>query len=582
MAQICYGCFNNVGEDDNVCPICGYHLHEPVDSVHILKPGTILNQKYTIGRTLGEGGFGITYLAWDNNMRIKIAIKEFYPASLVARDTSSENQTQIYTITQSQSSEFHQGLERFVREASTLAQFFNLPGIVSVKDFFYENRTAYIVMEYIEGITLKEFLKQRGGVLSVEETLALMKPVIESLAVIHAHKLLHRDISPDNLMITADQQVKLIDFGSARYFDSQSDKSMTVVLKHGYAPIEQYSSNGNQGTWTDIYSLCATMYRMLTGRIPDESINRIRSDTLQPIRSVLKKLPGNVALAIDKGLSVMAENRQQTMEELYHELYMSRRDFRSTKRSKMYRSINKFLIRLIAGIVICLIIFCVVWIKRNAISAAVSQVAEKFVANENVDSEEAKSDGKSVKRSKENDSSKKAEKEQEDADDKSDISERPPGDTGAAPQKEPDQGVADEEIKVTEDEAAAQDVADSVQDAGTQKYQMMRAGTESASDTDDSVIKVKDGRLNNIASDYTVGEILDLYSDGEGKWYTYENAATAQKYVYYESQKGGSTFVLEFEVYENNTFKLTGAMQNDEAIERYSDFFQGILDSLGF
>lgn len=121
MAQICYGCFSNVGEDDNVCPFCGYHLHEPVDSVHILKPGTILNQKYTIGRTLGEGGFGITYLAWDNNMQIKIAIKEFYPASLVARDTSSDNQTQIYTITQSQSSEFHQGLERFVREASTLA-----------------------------------------------------------------------------------------------------------------------------------------------------------------------------------------------------------------------------------------------------------------------------------------------------------------------------------------------------------------------------------------------------------------------------------------------------------------------------
>lgn len=567
MAQICYGCFRKMGVDDNICPFCGYHLYESVDSVHILKPGTILNQKYTIGRTLGEGGFGITYLAWDNNMQIKIAIKEFYPASLVARDTSSENQTQIYTITQSHGDEFHQGLERFVKEASTLAQFFNLPGIVSVKDFFYENRTAYIVMEYIEGITLKEYLKQRGGILSVEETLVLMKPVIESLAVIHGHKLLHRDISPDNLMITGDHQVKLIDFGSARYFDSQSDKSMTVVLKHGYAPIEQYSSNGNQGTWTDIYSLCATMYRMLTGRIPDESINRIRSDTLQPIRSVLKKLPGNVAQAIDKGLSVMAENRQQTMEELYHELYMSRRDFRSTKRSKMYRSINKFLIRLIAGIVICLIIFCIVWIKRDAISAAVSQVAEKFVVNEKAESEEeAKPDGSSVKRS----------EEKREEDDKSDVSETKPERTEPASQGEPSQEEPDEEqSEEIEDETKAQDV-------GTQKYQMMRAGTESASDTDDSVIKVKDGRLNNIASDYTVGEILDLYSDREGQWYTYENAATAQKYVYYEGQKGGSTFVLEFEVYESNTFKLTGAMQDDEAIERYSDFFQGILDSLGF
>lgn len=581
MAEICYGCFRKVGEDDNVCPFCGYRLHEPVDSVHILKPGTILNQKYTIGRTLGEGGFGITYLAWDNNMQIKIAIKEFYPASLVARDTSSENQTQIYTITQSYSSEFHQGLERFVKEASTLAQFFNLPGIVSVKDFFYENRTAYIVMEYIEGITLKEYLKQRGGVVSVEETLALMRPVIESLAVIHGHKLLHRDISPDNLMITEDQQVKLIDFGSARYFDSQSDKSMTVVLKHGYAPVEQYSSNGNQGTWTDIYSLCATMYRMLTGRIPDESINRIRSDTLPPIRSVLKKLPGNVAQAIDKGLSVMAENRQQTMEELYRELYMSRQDFRSTKRSRMYRNINKFLIRLIAGVVVCLIVFCIVWIKRNAISSAVSQVAEKFVIDENADSEEARSDadadGESDKQSKKKDVSEKTE-------DAADANEKESGESEAASQREQNQNTAGEvqNEETGKTEAAAQDVAEPVQDAGTQKYQTMRSGTESASDTDDSVIKVKNGRLNNIASDYTVGEILDLYSDTEGQWYTYEDEATSRKYVYYEGQKGGSSFILEFEVYESNTFKLTGAMQDDEVIERYSDFFQGILDSLGF
>ena len=368
MTQLCYGCFKTVQNEDIVCPYCGYRIHEMPDALHILKPGTILNEKYTVGKTLGEGGFGITYLAWDNNMQIKIAIKEFYPASLVARDTSSAEQTQLYTITQSGSGEFHQGLERFVREASTLAQFFKLPGIVSVKDFFYENRTAYIVMEYIEGITLKEYLKQRGGVISAEETLTLMKPVIESLAVIHGHKLLHRDISPDNLMITQDFQVKLIDFGSARYFDSQSDKSMTVVLKHGYAPIEQYSSNGNQGTWTDIYSLCATMYRMLTGRVPDEAINRIRSDALAPVRSVTKKLPGNVAQAIDKGLSVMAENRQQTLEELYRELYMSRQDFRATKRSRIYQGINKFLIRLIVGIVVCLAILCIVWMKRNAIS----------------------------------------------------------------------------------------------------------------------------------------------------------------------------------------------------------------------
>lgn len=554
---------------------------------HILKPGTVLNQKYTINGVLGEGGFGITYLAWDNNMQIRIAIKEFYPASLVARDTSSENQTQVYTITQSHSGEFHQGLERFVREASTLAQFFNLPGIVSVKDFFYENGTAYIVMEYIEGITLKEYLKQRGGVLSVEETLALMKPVIESLAVIHRHKLLHRDISPDNLMITGDHQVKLIDFGSARYFDSQSDKSMTVVLKHGYAPVEQYSSNGNQGTWTDIYSLCATMYRMLTGHIPDESINRIRSDTLPPIKSVQKKLPGNVAQAIDQGLSVMAENRQQTMEELYRELYMSRQDFRSAKRSRVYQNINKFLIRLIVAIVVCLLLFCVVWVKRDTISGAVSRMAGKLVSDGNADPGGMRSDmdeeGLPDGQPEEEDSAQNEKRADNAPDADENGSEEVAGQDTQTEQNRTASGQAQhEEAGEAQPADVEQNVPGQAQDAGTEKYQMMRSGTEAVSDADNAVTIVKDGRLNNIASGYTVGEILDLYSDTEGQWSTYRDAASSGTYVYYEGQKGGSSFVLEFEVYESNTFKLTGAMQNGQTVERYSDFFQEILDSLGF
>lgn len=576
MAQKCYGCFREVREGDKVCPYCGYFIHGYPDAVHILRPGTVLNQKYTIGRTLGEGGFGITYLAWDNNMQIKIAIKEFYPANLVTRDTSSENQTQVYTATQSHSSEFHQGLERFVGEASTLAQFFNLPGIVSVKDFFYENRTAYIVMEYIEGITLKEYLKQRGGVLSVEESLALMKPVVESLAVIHKRKLLHRDISPDNLMITGDYQVKLIDFGSARYFDSQSDKSMTVMLKHGYAPIEQYSSKGHQGTWTDIYSLCATLYRMLTGRVPDEAVNRIRSDTLPPIRSIVKKMPGNVSQAIDKGLSVMAENRQQTMEELYYELYMSREDFGSTKRSKIYQNINKFLARLIAAVLACLAVFGVVWIKRDAISAAVSHVAENFVLDENGDSVKENGDGATEGgpgRSDRNPGDMAQNEEPERG-----SGEEAAG-TGTAGQERAVPDGRNEEGEVPG--AAEADVGNQEQDAGIQKHQTIRAGAESASDTDDVVVKVKDGRLNNVASEYTVGEILDLYSDTTGRWYTYKDGAASQQYVYYEGQKGEDSFVLEFEVYEGNTFKLSGAMQNDAAVERYADFFQSILDYLG-
>lgn len=582
MDFICYGCFATLKGDENVCPFCGRRLHEDTTPIHILKPGTVLNQKYTVGKTLGEGGFGITYLAWDNNMQTKIAIKEFYPANLVRRDTASENSTKIFTITKSYSEEFHTGLERFVKEASILAKFFNLPGIVSVKDFFYENGTAYIVMEYIDGITLKEYLKQKGGKLSVEETLALMRPVMESLAVVHRSKMLHRDISPDNLMISSDYQVRLIDFGSARYYDAQSDQSMTVVLKHGYAPIEQYSSNGHQGTWTDVYSLCATMYRMLTEKVPVEAINRVREDSLAPLSSYVKKIPKNVESAILKGLSVLPDQRQQTVEELYRELYMSPQGKRVEKISRRYRNINKFLIRLIVILILFIACAAALWIKRDAVSALKDRADNVLQAALAPGKEEAEETGKRTR---------EADREEKESDSDKDASRKDGGEDGASGQesgknddaKQEKESGADEapkqnrqeEVFVPEQEAAQEDTS-----AGTQSYQLMRSGAESASQTDSAVVKVKNGRLNNIASDQTVGEILDLYSDNEGIWYTYEEEAEGT-FVYYEGQKNGEIFVLEFEVYSNDVFKLTGAALNNVVLERYADFFQGILDSLG-
>lgn len=565
MGLVCYGCFTPLKGNENVCPYCGYYVHENLDSAHILKPGTILNQKYTIGKTLGEGGFGITYLAWDNNMQTKIAIKEFFPANLVARDTNSENDTKIYTISKAYSDEFHTGMDRFVKEAAVLAKFFKLQGIVSVKDFFYENGTAYIVMEYIEGITLKEYLKQKGGILSVEETLALMKPVMESLAIVHREKMLHRDISPDNLMVSSDFQVKLIDFGSARNYDTQSDKSMTVVLKHGYAPIEQYSSNGNQGTWTDVYSLCATIYRMLTGKVPDEAINRIKNDNLIPVRSLVNKVPKNIESAIEKGLSVMPENRQQTVEELYHELYISRQDLRVAKRNQTYQSINKFLVKLIVFTVLVISLFVIVWVKRENIRNFQVRLSNAFSSDETDSIEEQEE----IQEKKQEDKqfAKKEDTRQEE---------------GETDLEEP-QEMETEPEETQQDDAIVFDAAETHEaDAGTQSYQLMRSGVESASQTDSAVVIVRDGNLNNIAAGYTVGEILELYSDTEGRWYTYEEQGGSQTYVYYEGQKGNEPFVLEFEVYANDTFKLTGAAQNNVALERYSDFFQGILDSLGF
>lgn len=573
MGPLCYGCFMPLKGYENVCPHCGYHINAKPSSEQILKPGTVLNQKYTIGKTLGEGGFGITYLAWDNNMQTKIAIKEFFPANLVARDTDSESNTKIYTISKAYSNEFHAGMDRFVKEAAVLAKFFKLQGIVSVKDFFYENGTAYIVMEYIEGITLKEYLRQKGGKLSVEETLALMKPVMESLAIVHKEKMLHRDISPDNLMVSNDFQVKLIDFGSARYFDSQSDKSMTVILKHGYAPIEQYSSNGNQGTWTDVYSLCATIYRMLTGIVPDESINRIKDDGLQSIRSLVGKIPKNIESAIVKGLSVMPENRQQTVEELYHELYISRQDLRVARRNRAYQSINKILTAMIVVLILVIGLFAFAWTKREKIQDFQTRVSNAFSAEETdytSDKEESKEGGQSLEQEDREQKEEKASKEE---------SQRT---TTELEEEENRQDKASNAMADPPADESPTMQADTAADAGTQSYQLMRAGTESASQTDSSVVVVRDGILNNVAQDYTVGEILNLYSDMEGRWYTYNEQETSQTYVYYEGRKDGESFVLEFEVYTNDTFKLTGAAKNNSVIERYSDFFQEILDSLGF
>lgn len=321
FAKICLGCMREKKGDGRFCELCGFsdlnYLIEP----HQLPLRTILNGKYMLGKVLGEGGFGITYIAVDLNLNMPVAIKEYYPNGFVARNTTMTGDTAITKFQGEKLEFFERGLERFLEEARSLAQFYQMSGIAAVKDFFKENDTAYIVMEYVDGITLKEYLKKQGGRIDYKVVLALMQPIIHSLEQVHAEGIIHRDISPDNIMFNSKGDLKLLDFGAARNYETNQNKSLSIMLKPGYAPEEQYRSKGTQGPYTDVYALCATMYKMITGKTPPESLERRVGDSIVWPRQLGINIPENIELVLKKGMEIISSNRIQNMKELASYLY---------------------------------------------------------------------------------------------------------------------------------------------------------------------------------------------------------------------------------------------------------------------
>ncbi len=316
--MLCLGCMK-MREAEGVCPFCGFDESSYTPAPHQLPPRTILGGKYLVGRLLGEGGFGITYLGWDLNLDLKIAIKEFYPTGFVTRENTATNTVTPFTGEKEEF--FNSGRDKFVEEAKRLAKFYAMPGIVSVKDFFLENGTAYIVMEYVEGVTLKEWLKALGGKMPANQVFEIMKPLMRSLSEIHKDGIIHRDISPDNIMISKEGNVKLLDFGAARDFSQSGNKSLSVMLKPGYAPEEQYRTRGKQGPWTDIYALCATIYRAITGITPDESCERVQNDEVKYPSQLGVAISRQQEMALMHGMAVLQKNRTQNVEQLNAELF---------------------------------------------------------------------------------------------------------------------------------------------------------------------------------------------------------------------------------------------------------------------
>ena len=288
------------------------------ENLHCLRKGTRLIGRYIIEGVLGQGGFGITYLGIDELHEKKVAIKEFFPQGIVTRNIEYQDTVTVTFV--GEKDNYEKGKERFLKEARTMAKFSKDEGIVKALDFFEINNTAYIVMEYLEGVTLKQYLRENQRI-APEDLIELLVPLIESLDEIHSQGMIHRDISPDNIMVLPDGRIKLMDFGAARDYTDFGEKSLSIVLKPGYAPPEQYQTHGIQGPWTDIYALCATMYKCITGENPPDAIERVMDDHLKKISAFGISVLPQIEEAIIKGMSVAANDRYQNVGDFCEDLY---------------------------------------------------------------------------------------------------------------------------------------------------------------------------------------------------------------------------------------------------------------------
>ncbi len=326
MQDYCYKCMRALN-GSMVCSNCGYdNTNQPQsDAPYHLIRGTKLAGRYLVGNVLGEGGFGITYVGLDTTLLKRVAIKEFYPSGAANRTNSISEEI---IVTQGREGFFNKGVERFLFEAKNVAAFSEEEGTVDVLDYFQENGTAYIVMEFLDGQNLKDYVNA-NGCFKLEELVTLMLPLMKSLSYMHKKGIIHRDISPDNIMYTKRGKLKLMDFGSARYYTNE-ERKMSVILKQGFAPEEQYRQNGEQGPHTDVYALCATIYACITGSVPESSLDRLVEDTLKtPSQRGASVLPYQEK-ALMHGLALSRKNRTPDMDTLIKEFTTPIMDFEAT------------------------------------------------------------------------------------------------------------------------------------------------------------------------------------------------------------------------------------------------------------
>ena len=285
-----------------------------IQDISELLPGTgLCGGKYVIEKKIGEGGFGITYRAVQSGLNRAVCIKEYFLAGRCVRDV----QAKTIHIQGTGEDVFEKYRKAFVKEAQTLAALHH-PGIVEVIDIFDENNTSYMVMPFIEGRSLQSIVEKNGPI-TYPEAVNYMAQIASAVGYIHERHILHRDIKPDNIMITADYKAVLIDFGSAREFEEDKTQAHTSMVTHGYAPTEQYSRNSRKGSYTDIYAIGATLYFILTGQVPLEAAARI-TETMPEPKELNPDLPEEANRTIMKAMQLKSQDRHQSIAEFMDDL----------------------------------------------------------------------------------------------------------------------------------------------------------------------------------------------------------------------------------------------------------------------
>jgi serine/threonine protein kinase len=363
FSHICPNCCNETGGGGGDCPVCGVDAASVKNEEYCIPVGSVLLDRYFIGKAIGQGGFGITYVGYDAKFQTKIAVKEYFPHGYAFRELHKDKHT-VYSLSGEKTEFYNRGIEKFITEARRLAQFSGAPGIVNVRDFFNENNTAYIVMEFVEGEPLKDILERRGK-LSEIEAKAIFEPILKTLQKVHNSGILHRDIAPDNIMVEPDGTARLIDFGASAEIDDNAATS-AAVIKHFYVPEEQYDNNRRrQGPWTDVYAISATIFRALEGETIPDAIERLRGE---PFEGFTVTLSEPVKNAVMNGLALFAKDRAQSVDELIEafsdpaESTVKKKRkkalFETYKTKKSYKRIAAILGGIAALVaVLCLVIF---------------------------------------------------------------------------------------------------------------------------------------------------------------------------------------------------------------------------------